>query len=112
MSEIINIERAILDNLRVLPNEKQQEVLDFVEFLVRKIRRSEQVGSEGLNDNILSTIQQKEQLSMQEIAKLPVKERHKILIPYIALTSEDFIQDKELTEFSVLDSEDWDTENE
>ncbi|KYC40310.1 hypothetical protein WA1_27660 [Scytonema hofmannii PCC 7110] len=112
MSEIINIERAILDNLRVLPNEQQQEVLNFIEFLVQKVRKIEPISNEDLNDSILSTIDQQEQLSMQEIAKLPVQERHKILAPYIALTSEDFIQDKELTEFSVLDSEDWDTENE
>jgi hypothetical protein len=36
MSQIINIEQAILENLRSLSHEKQQEVLDFVEFLVQK----------------------------------------------------------------------------
>ena len=30
------IERSILEKLRALPPEKQQEVLDFVEFLERK----------------------------------------------------------------------------
>jgi hypothetical protein len=34
----VSIEQAILDNLRVLPPEKQQEVLDFVEFLKTKSR--------------------------------------------------------------------------
>lgn len=33
---MINIEAAIIENLRVLPEEKQQEVLDFVEFLKAK----------------------------------------------------------------------------
>ncbi|MBE9213953.1 DUF2281 domain-containing protein [Plectonema cf. radiosum LEGE 06105] len=32
----MNIEAAIIENLRVLPEEKQQEVLDFVEFLKAK----------------------------------------------------------------------------
>lgn len=32
----MSIEQAILENLRVLPPEKQQEVLDFVEFLKAK----------------------------------------------------------------------------
>jgi len=30
MSETINLEQAVLDNLRVLPHETQQLVLDFV----------------------------------------------------------------------------------
>jgi hypothetical protein len=32
----VSIEQAIIDSLRVLPPEKQQEVLDFVEFLKAK----------------------------------------------------------------------------
>ena len=32
----MTIEQAIVEKLRVLPVEKQQEVLDFVEFLQRK----------------------------------------------------------------------------
>ncbi|BAZ25820.1 hypothetical protein NIES4073_67260 [Kalymmatonema gypsitolerans NIES-4073] len=43
MLETINIEQAVLDNLRILPNEQQQEVLDFVEFLVQKSGKSKQV---------------------------------------------------------------------
>ena len=34
----MSIEQAILENLRVLPPEKQQEVLDFVEFIKSKSR--------------------------------------------------------------------------
>jgi hypothetical protein len=49
-------------------------------------------------------------LSLQEIAKLPVGERHKLLAPFIAATAEDFLSDPELTEFSVLDGEGWDVE--
>lgn len=111
MSETINIEQAVLDNLRILPNAQQQEVLDFVEFLVQKSGRLKQVSSEDLDYSISSTTQEKKQLSLQEIAKLPVEERHKLLAPYIAATAEDFLNDPELTEFSVLDGEDWETEN-
>jgi uncharacterized protein YcbK (DUF882 family) len=42
MSETINIEQAVLGNLRILPNEKQQEVLDFAEFLVQKVAQLKQ----------------------------------------------------------------------
>ncbi len=38
-------------------------------------------------------------LSLQEIAALPIEERHKLLVPLIAATAEDFFNDPELTEF-------------
>jgi hypothetical protein len=36
MKQTINIERKLLQYLRLLPPEKQQEVLDFVQFLVQR----------------------------------------------------------------------------
>jgi hypothetical protein len=36
MQSIANLEQAILENLRQLPPEKQQEVLDFAQFLRQK----------------------------------------------------------------------------
>jgi Protein of unknown function (DUF2281) len=36
MQSAINLEQAVLENLRQLPLDKQQEVLDFAEFLRRK----------------------------------------------------------------------------
>ena len=102
MSETMNLEKAVLDNLRILPNEKQQEVLDFVEFLVQKAGQLKQVSCEVSDSSISSTTQEKKQLSLQEIARLPVEERHKLLTPYIAATTEDFLNDPELTEFSVF----------
>lgn len=107
MSEIINIEQAVLSSLRILPDEKQQEVLNFIEFLVQKTEQKMQLFSQAS-----STIKQRKQLSMQQIARLPVAERHQLLAPFIAATAEDFLNDLELTEFSVLDGEDWETENE
>lgn len=37
MQSIVNIEQSVLDNLRQLPPEKQQEVLNFAEFLRQKV---------------------------------------------------------------------------
>ncbi|MBE9200530.1 MULTISPECIES: DUF2281 domain-containing protein [unclassified Nodularia (in: cyanobacteria)] len=106
MPETINIEQAVLNYLRILSNEKQQEVLDFVEFLVQKTANHQQLDREDS-----SKPQQQQQISLQEIARLTVAERHKILAPFIAATAEDFLNDPELTEFAVLDGEDWDMEN-
>jgi hypothetical protein len=103
MSHLINIEQAILENLRSLSHEKQQEVLDFVEFLVQKTVNQNQLANETIS-------QPQQRLSLQEIARLPLAERHKILEPFIAATAEDFLTDPELTEFSVLDGEDWEIE--
>jgi hypothetical protein len=104
MSETINIEQAVINNLRILSHEKQQEVLDFVEFLVQKTTTNHQLARE-------KSLQPEKRLSLKEIAKLPIAERHKILEPYMAATAEDFLTDPELTEFSVLDGEDWELEN-
>lgn len=103
MTDTINIEQAILENLRNLSHDKQQEVLDFVEFLVQKTANRNQLANEALS-------QPQKRLSLQEIARLPIAERHKILAPFIAATAEDFLTDPELTEFSVLDGEDWEIE--
>jgi hypothetical protein len=55
-------------------------------------------------------LQEQKQLSLKEIASLSLAERHKILEPLSAATAEDFLNDPELTEFSILDGEDWETE--
>ena len=107
MSETINIEQAVLNNLRMLSNQEQQEVLDFAQFLAQKAGHRVHLNSKDVNFSISAT----EQLSLQEIAKLPVAARHQILAPFMAETAEDFLNDPELTEFSVLDREDWDPEN-
>lgn len=93
-----NIEQEVLDNLKLLPPDKQQEVLDFIQFIQHKLK--------------LSQVDSKNQLSLKEIARLPIAERHKLLTASIAKTAEDFLNDSELTEFSILDGEDWETENE
>ncbi|MEG3957737.1 DUF2281 domain-containing protein [Microcoleus sp. herbarium2] len=110
MSETVNFEQAVLENLRQLPREKQQEVLDFAQFLVQKADQKKQLPSESSESNTSSTTAPSLKLSLREIASLPIAERHKILAPYIAATAEDFLTYPELTEFSVLDGEDWETE--
>ncbi|HBK98411.1 MAG TPA: hypothetical protein DD001_14375 [Microcoleaceae bacterium UBA10368] len=110
MAETINFEQAVLEKLRQLPTEKQQEVLDFAQFLVQKAEQKKQLPSESSESNSSSATAPTLKLSLREIASLPIAERHKILAPYIAATAEDFLTDIELTEFSVLDGEDWEAE--
>ena len=107
MSETINFEQAVLENLRQLPREKQQEVLDFAQFLVQKAEHKKPLSSESSESNSSSTTAPTLKLSLREIASLPIAERHKILAPYMAATAEDFLTYPELTEFSVLDGEDY-----
>ncbi|MBW4642999.1 MAG: DUF2281 domain-containing protein [Goleter apudmare HA4340-LM2] len=95
MQNTANIEQIILENLRQLPLEKQQEVLDFTEFLRQK-----------LVSKII-----KSQLSLREIAAMPLAERHQYLAQFIPQTADDFLTNPELTEFSVLDTEDWELEH-
>ncbi|MCW6036292.1 hypothetical protein K4A83_08405 [Spirulina subsalsa FACHB-351] len=45
--------------------------------------------------------------SPQEILAMPLTERYQYLEQFIPAMVEDFAQDPELTEFNVLDTEDW-----
>lgn len=91
MQSTISIEQEIVDGVRALPVNKQQQVLDFVEFLRQK-----------------TASQRAEELPpMTEIVKLPIAERHKLLKKYIPAMAKDFANDVALTEFSELDIEDW-----
>jgi hypothetical protein len=90
MSETINFEQALLENLRQLPTEKQQELLDFAQFLVQKTEQKQQLPSEISESNSSSTTAPTLKLSLREIASRPIAERHKILAPFIPATAEDF----------------------
>lgn len=92
MPSTASLEQALLDHLRRLPPDKQQEVLDFAEFLRQKL---------------VSPPQSASRPSLQQLASLPLSQRHQVLAPSIAATAEDFKTDPALTEFSVLDGEDW-----
>jgi hypothetical protein len=89
MAEAANLEQTLLETLRSLSQAQQETVLNFA----RSLR--EHPTEQPLN------------LSLQQIAKLPIVERHKLLAAYIPATAQDFLTDPELTEFSILDTEDW-----
>jgi Protein of unknown function (DUF2281) len=94
MQSIANLEDSILANLRQLPPAKQQEVLDFTEFLRQKT----------------AAVFNAPKPTLREIAAMPLSERHKILASSIAATAQDFSTDLELTEFAALDIEDWEVD--
>lgn len=92
MQSSVSVEQEIFNAVRALPTDKQQEVLDFVEFLHQKI--------------ILN--RPETELSLREIARLPIQERHEVLEKYVPAMAEDFATDPALTEFSELDMDEWD----
>ena len=95
MQTKIDYEQIILNNLRQLSPVQQQEVVNFTEFLRQKFASATRESS----------------LSLQQLAKLTIEERHQYLKASIAATADDFATDPELTEFSVLDAEDWEIEH-
>ena len=92
MQTKIDYEQIILNNLRQLSPSQQQEVANFTEFLRQKF----------------AEVTRESSLSLQQLAQRPIQERHQYLKASIAATADDFATDPELTEFSVLDAEDWD----
>jgi hypothetical protein len=91
----IDYEQIILNNLRQLSPSQQQEVLNFTEFLRQKF----------------ATVLPATDLSLRELAKLPIEQRHQYLQSTIDATANDFATDPELTAFSELDIEDWEIED-
>ena len=92
MQSTTNIEQSILQNLRSLPMAKQQEVLKFTERLCE-------------------TLPKAVKLSLRELAAMPLAQRNQYIAPFILKTADDFLNDPELTEFSILDTEDWELED-
>ena len=91
MAKILDLELTLLQTLRSLPTDQQEAVLSF---------------ARSLQPSIPPLI-----YSLQELAKLPTADRNAILAPYIPLMAEDFRTDPALTEFSILDLEDWEDES-
>ncbi len=98
MAEIADLEGTLLETVRSLPQSQQEAVLNFARSLSQNLASLPTVAAEPL---------QPLPLSLQQIAKLPIGDRHKLIAPYIAAMVDDFQTDPELTEFSVLDTEDW-----
>ena len=86
---MVNLEQTLLETWRSLPQEQQEAVLGFARSLQ------------------INTTKQPLNLSLQQIAKLSIPERHRLLAAYIPEIAQAFLNDPELTEFSILDSEDW-----
>ncbi len=61
MLSTAHLEQALLDHLRQLPTEKQQEVLDFAEFLRQKVSPPPASPAKP---------------SLQQLARLPLSQRH------------------------------------
>jgi predicted AAA+ superfamily ATPase len=91
MSISSNLEQQIIRSLRSLPVQKQEAVLEFALSL------------HASNHNAPLVTQ-----SLYDISKLSLTERKKVIEPYLSAMAEDFATDPVMTEFSVLDSEDWD----
>lgn len=97
MAEIADLEQTLLKTVRSLSSDQQQAVLNFA----RTLSESSTVPpSEALPPL---------KLSLQQLAKLPISDRNQLLAPYVTAMAEDFQNDPELTEFSVLDTEDWES---
>lgn len=129
--------KQLIEEVRSLPAECLQEVIDFVNQLHQKTQNSEteqattrieQSPYEALQASGLIgcgegpadlSVNHKKYCaeglmekygrpsSLQEIAQLPLHERHQVLEKYIAETAEDFANDPALTEFSEVDIDDW-----
>ncbi len=90
MTETIKLEQTLLETVRSLPPSQQEAVLNLARSLCSHIPLTE-----------LPPLS----LSLQQIAKLPIRDRNQVLASYVAAIAEDFETDPELTEFSVLDAE-------
>ena len=88
-------EQIVLNNLRQLSPSQQQEVVNFTEFLRQKFTPQPPQSI----------------LSLQQLASLPIAQRHQYLRATIAATTDDFLTNPELTEFNVLDGENWEIEH-
>jgi hypothetical protein len=90
--ESSTMQQAIVETVQILSLAQQEQVLSFAQSLS--------------NTTPLSNIMPMKP-SLRKLAMLPVAEQHRILANYVPMMAEDFRNDPELTEFSVLDGEDW-----
>jgi len=89
MTETVNLEQTLIETVRSLPQPQQEAVLSF---------------ARSLSSNTSSPAEPPPlTLSLQQIAKLPIAERNKLIAPYISAMAEDFQTNPELTNFSVFD---------
>ncbi|MEG3868925.1 hypothetical protein QUA46_21430 [Microcoleus sp. MON2_D6] len=100
-----NLEKTLLENLQLLPTEKRQEVLDFVQFLVHQAQ-VKQSPNESSESNILQTEPSHPKRSFIEFLSC-VLESPPILKPFVEITTQEDLTAAQLTEFFVVNSEDF-----
>jgi len=106
MKPTINIEQKLLQNLRLLPPDKQQEVLDFVQFLVQRSQQVNLLQNPPFDASISSTEPTLPKRSFRDFLTR-ILEAHKILEQSLELTTQQDLTAAQLTEFFVLDGEDY-----
>lgn len=72
----MSIEQTVLEKLKTLPLEKQQEVIDFVEFLQVKIMMEEKSPHDGETAKSFLTLAQKFIGCVEGAADLSTNKRH------------------------------------
>lgn len=99
MAETVDLEELLLKTVRSLPQAQQEAVLNFARSALAEI------SARSLQSPTSETLAPFDR-SLQELAKLPLTDRAKLLSAYLPATAQDFLSDAELTEFSALDAED------
>ncbi|GAB4216291.1 MAG: hypothetical protein OHK0012_18240 [Synechococcales cyanobacterium] len=79
----MNWEAVIVEKVRLLDLEQQRQVVSFIESLQQPLP------------------------SYQDLARLPISQRHQYLAPLISETAQEFLANPELTEFADLESPEW-----
>ncbi|MCY7385943.1 MAG: hypothetical protein LH628_25940 [Microcoleus sp. CAN_BIN18] len=72
MTQTLDIEKILLENLRMLSTDKQQEVLDFVQYQVHKLQQTQDLSKESYEYSSSLTQPPPLKLFFTEIAKLPI----------------------------------------
>ena len=101
-----NLEKTLLENLRLLPTERQQEVLEFVQLLVHQGQKVKQSPNESSEFSIWPTEPPHPKRSLMDFFRVLLKSP-KILEPSVEITTQQDLTAAQLTEFFVLDGEDY-----
>lgn len=100
MTSSVKIEQALLAKLKQLPLEKQQEVLDFAEFLYQNITATQNLHTRTEDENTTETRSLTQRLAF---IKLPLEERRRILAQQAEAMIAHYQQDTEWQELSTGD---------
>jgi antitoxin FitA len=108
---IHNVPDELVDRIKWLADQKgvsmEQEIRDLLQS--RYEQRSATIESIRQRWETLP-LQSSDKLTLRAIAVMPLEARHQILAQSISATADDFLNIPELTEFSVLDTADWELE--